>query len=94
MQRPAHRTDLDDATEGRRDRSVPPRPRVLRDEREVAHASPARDLQHRLEADMQPTGEADEIPGRWSARRSLAFAVGSSLALWGGLGWLAARMLG
>lgn len=94
MQRPALRTDTDDQPPHAD--ALPagaPRPRELRGEDREAHASPARDLQERLRADVETLAHDEPIPGRWSARRSLAFTVGTSLLLWGGIGWLAARML-
>ena len=45
-------------------------------------ASPARILQDSLGARLLSATEAD---GRWSARRTLAFAVCASAALWGGI---------
>lgn len=51
---------------------------------DAAHTpSPALALQSRLEGAYAPAADVDE---RWSARRSIAFAVGASVLLWALIG--------
>ncbi len=51
----------------------------------VQPSLPARDLQAMLDARLAEPGVADAGP-KWSARRTIAFAVGASSLLWAMIG--------
>ena len=70
-----------------------PAARLAEAEDAHAHDSPARELQRRLVADWVGHEPSLEVVDRWSARRALAVIAGSSLLLWGGIGWVAVTIL-
>lgn len=93
MNHPVRRKDVDDGDIPARVQPTEEAARPPDLERAVAHASPARELQQRLVADWGAGAAALETEARWSPRRALAFMVGASLLLWGGIGWLALTIL-
>lgn len=54
-----------------------------------AAASPASELQQRL----QETLYAEPVADRWSLRRSAALVLGASAAAWGGVIWLGLTLI-
>ena len=93
MRQPALRKHVEGSAPDPRQESRATRPREADAALQSATPSPARDLQARLQAEMEAADGLPAISGRWSARQTLAFAVGTSLLLWGGIGWLASKLL-